>query len=133
MSSSNEDRPGPLAAPSDDNPEWNEADFERARPASTVHGRSVAAAMVKRRGRPPMAEVERKEPISIRLSRDVLAFFRAKGTGWQTMIDGVLVGYIRAFGSAQRVSIVVEDEAGRVLSRTPLGWDPEYRADDHRE
>lgn len=127
MSSSNEDRSGPMAAPPDDNPEWSQSDFDRSRPASEVHSPEVAATMV-RRGRPPLAEVERKEPISIRLSRDVLAFFRDKGSGWQTMIDGVLIGYVRSFGSAQRVSVIVEDETGKILSKTPIGWDPDRPA-----
>lgn len=41
-----------------------------------------------RRGR-PKADV-RKEAVSIRLSNDVLEYFRAGGKGWQTRIDAAL-------------------------------------------
>lgn len=42
------------------------------------------------RGRPPKAAGERKEKVTLRLSPDVLAHFRAKGAGWQTRIDEAL-------------------------------------------
>ena len=42
------------------------------------------------RGRPPKAEDERKEKVTLRLSPDVLAHFRAEGAGWQTRIDEAL-------------------------------------------
>ncbi len=41
-----------------------------------------------RRGRPPSKAP--KEAVSIRLSQDVLAHFRAGGPGWQTRIDAAL-------------------------------------------
>jgi uncharacterized protein (DUF4415 family) len=41
----------------------------------------------------PKAEIT-KERITIRLSRDVLASFRATGQGWQTRVDGALRQYI---------------------------------------
>ncbi|MEN9588552.1 MAG: hypothetical protein RLZZ481_338 [Pseudomonadota bacterium] len=41
----------------------------------------------------PRAEIT-KERITIRLSRDVLASFRATGQGWQTRVDGALRQYI---------------------------------------
>ncbi|HYW16887.1 MAG TPA: BrnA antitoxin family protein [Allosphingosinicella sp.] len=43
-----------------------------------------------RRGRPPMPEAERKELVSIRLSRDVAKWLRASGPGWQTRIEEML-------------------------------------------
>ena len=73
-----------------DNPEWTEADFAAARPAGEVHRADLAAQLVRKPGRPPKAEGERKEPVSIRLSPDVLAHFRAAGEGWQTRIDEAL-------------------------------------------
>lgn len=42
------------------------------------------------RGRPAKAPEERKEKVTLRLSPDVLAFFRAQGPGWQTRIDETL-------------------------------------------
>jgi len=35
-----------------------------------------------------------KKPISIRLSPEVLDFFRAQGKGWQTAMDDVLKDYV---------------------------------------
>jgi uncharacterized protein (DUF4415 family) len=78
----------------DDNPEWTKADFAQARPASDVHGPEIAGGLVKRRGRPPKAAGERKEAVSLRLSPEVLAHFRASGDGWQTRIDEALRRHI---------------------------------------
>ena len=44
----------------------------------------------KPRGRPRKAEGERKEQVTLRLSPEVLAHFRAGGEGWQTRIDEAL-------------------------------------------
>ena len=43
---------------------------------------------VVRRGRPP--GTAKKQAISIRLDRDVLAHFRGKGAGWQARINATL-------------------------------------------
>lgn len=44
------------------------------------------------RGRPRSAKT--KQLVSIRYSPEVLAYFRAKGSGWQSMIDKVLLDYV---------------------------------------
>lgn len=46
-----------------------------------------------RRGRPPSAVT--KERITIRLSPEVLAAFRASGAGWQTRVDAALKEWLR--------------------------------------
>ncbi len=74
----------------DDNPEWTEEDFARARPANEMFGPEVLALLVRPRGRPAMAEGERKAKVNIRLSPDVLEALRATGAGWQTRADQVL-------------------------------------------
>ncbi|PZU77759.1 MAG: hypothetical protein DI530_12265 [Sphingomonas sp.] len=71
----------------DDNPEWTDADFARARPASDVLPADVVAAFAKPRGRPPGSD---KERITIRVDKDVLARFRATGSGWQSRINEAL-------------------------------------------
>jgi uncharacterized protein (DUF4415 family) len=80
-----------------DNPEWNEQDLARARPASAVlpelFGKQAAKAMLRPRGRPPADVV--KDRITIRLSPDVTAAFRASGDGWQTRIDAALKDWLR--------------------------------------
>lgn len=81
----------------DENPEWTEADFARARPAAEVlreqFGAEAVAHLLKpKRGRPPKAA--RKRAINIRLSPEVLEFFRATGPGWQTRVDEVLKSHV---------------------------------------
>ena len=80
----------------DENPEWTAADFARARPAAEVlreqFGAEAAAQLLKpKRGRPPKAAPKRA--INIRLSAEVLEYFRATGPGWQTRVDAVLRKY----------------------------------------
>jgi uncharacterized protein (DUF4415 family) len=43
---------------------------------------------LRRRGRPPASG--KKEPLYILLDRDILAHFRATGSGWQTRINAIL-------------------------------------------
>ena len=58
------------------------------------HGRHAIGDKVVRearpRGRPAKAPEERKEKVTLRLSPDVLAHYRAQGPGWQTRIDETL-------------------------------------------
>ncbi|HEY8574819.1 MAG TPA: BrnA antitoxin family protein [Devosia sp.] len=71
----------------DDNPEWTEEDFKRARPAHEVLPPEVLKAFPKTRG----LQVEPKKiPVSIRLTAEVVERFKADGPGWQTRIDEVL-------------------------------------------
>jgi len=81
----------------EENPEWTDADFARARPAAEVLpgliGAEAAARLLKpKRGRPPKAV--RKRAINIRLSPEVLEYFRATGPGWQTRVDEVLKSHV---------------------------------------
>ena len=65
-----------------DNPEWPKEDFAKARKFSDVF--PGLAKTIRRRG---PGKKPAKQLVSIRLSQDVLAHYRAKGTGWQTKID----------------------------------------------
>lgn len=65
----------------DDNPEWTEADFARARPASEILPAHIVDLLVRKPGRPAMAEDDRKQKVNIRLSPDVLEALRAGGAG----------------------------------------------------
>ena len=71
----------------DENPEWTEEDFARARPAHEVLPPHVVAALVRRRG--PQAKPT-KTPVTLRLDPDVLEKFRALGPGWQTRMNEAL-------------------------------------------
>ncbi len=54
--------------------------------------RGVAELRAKR-GRPPKAAGDRKEQIALRLDADVLAWYRAMGSGWQTRMNAVLKAF----------------------------------------
>ena len=47
-----------------------------------------------RRGRPP--GTAKKTQTTVRISNDVLAYFRASGPGWQTRMDSALKRYVAA-------------------------------------
>lgn len=79
----------------DDNPEWTDADFARARPASEIFGPEILDNLVRGRGkpirgRPAKPEGDRKRNVSLRLSPDVLDALRASGPGWQTRAEEML-------------------------------------------
>jgi len=81
-----------MVADPDAAPEGSDEDFMRARPAEEVIPEVVA---VYRRGRGPQKD-PKKVPVSIRLSSEVVEYFRAEGKGWQTRIDEVLRNYVGA-------------------------------------
>jgi uncharacterized protein (DUF4415 family) len=70
----------------DDNPEWTDEDFARARPISDFP--KLAAAFPKAKGGRPRGSS--KQPVSLRLDRDVIQKFKATGSGWQSRINDVL-------------------------------------------
>jgi uncharacterized protein (DUF4415 family) len=75
------------AKPVAENPEWTREDFARAKPAQDVLSADVLSAFPRTRG-PQRAPT--KVPISIRLSPDVVAYFRRTGPGWQSRVDDIL-------------------------------------------
>ena len=58
---------------------------------ATAH-KGVAELRAKR-GRPAKAADERKEQIALRVDKDVLEWYRAQGTGWQTRMNAVLKAF----------------------------------------
>lgn len=79
----------------EDAPELTAAQIAAARPASQVHSAKVSAALVRPQGRPAKPDSERKVPVSIRLSPDVLAELKATGKGWQTLVNTILATVLR--------------------------------------
>jgi uncharacterized protein (DUF4415 family) len=75
-----------------DIPEITEAQFAQMRPSREVVPDIVAAY---ERSRAKKGE-PRKKPVSIRLSPEVLSFFKKKGAGWQTRIDDALKAIVHA-------------------------------------
>lgn len=78
-----------------DIPELTAEDFKRMRPASEVVPEIVKAykeGRLKVRG-PQKAPT--KVQTTLRLSREVVEFFKAAGRGWQTKLDKALKEYVR--------------------------------------
>lgn len=71
----------------DDNPEWTDDDFARARPSEEVLPPEVIAAFGRKRGRPPGSN---KQQVALRIDKDVLERFRAGGAGWQSRMNDIL-------------------------------------------
>lgn len=78
------------AAIAEDNPEWTEADFARAKPASEALGPDAAALLVRPRGRPTKAPGERKRQVTMRIAPDLLEEMRSSGPGWQARAEAIL-------------------------------------------
>lgn len=70
----------------EDNPEWTREDFAQARPASELPP-EILAAFPRTRG---AQKALKKIPVSIRLSQEVLDYYKSGGPGWQTRIDETL-------------------------------------------
>lgn len=78
-----------------DVPELTAEDFKKMRPAVEVVPQIVKAYKEGRlRGRPKA--ITTKKALHIRLSADVVEFFKAKGRGWQTRIDEALREYVKS-------------------------------------
>ena len=63
--------------------------FARMKPVKEQHPN------IPKRVRGPQKEPV-KVPVSIRLSSDVVQYFKSQGKGWQTRIDSVLHNYIKS-------------------------------------
>jgi uncharacterized protein (DUF4415 family)/uncharacterized DUF497 family protein len=73
--------------PDSENPEWTKEKFTRARRFAELPDGLQKA--LKRRTRGPQ-KAPTKQLVSLRLSPDVLTALRAKGSGWQTLVDETL-------------------------------------------
>jgi uncharacterized protein (DUF4415 family)/uncharacterized DUF497 family protein len=73
----------------EDAPELTDAELAEMRPAVEVLPADFYAVVTKRpRGRPKADRT--KVPVTLRLDRDVVEAFRAKGPGWQTRMNAAL-------------------------------------------
>ncbi len=73
----------------EDNPEWTEEDFARAKgpEALSIAELDAFTRPQAKMGRPKGSN---KELVTLRIDRDVLERFRAGGAGWQTRINEAL-------------------------------------------
>ena len=65
--------------------ELTRADFKRAKPLRDVFPDLAAFSRTRARKGEPV-----KQAISVRLSPEVVSFFKSKGAGWQTRMDNAL-------------------------------------------
>ena len=77
------------------NPEWTKDDFAKARAFDEVF-----PTMRKGRG-PNKAPIKRQ--VTLRLSADVVDYFKAEGPGWQSRIDETLVKVVKRKRSSAAV------------------------------
>jgi uncharacterized protein (DUF4415 family) len=74
-----------------DNPEWADEDFARARPAHEVLPPPMYEAAVKRyRGQRGPQKRSAKKAVTLRVDPDVLASYKATGSGWQSRMNEAL-------------------------------------------
>jgi uncharacterized protein (DUF4415 family) len=83
----------------DDNPEWTRATFRRARRARDVFAQFELPKPRKGRG---LQKSPTKVQTTIRLDSDVVAYFKNKGSGWQTRINNALRSVVEMRGPAKR-------------------------------
>jgi uncharacterized protein (DUF4415 family) len=82
----------PLIGPDGEVRELTKAEIARMRPAAEVVP-EIVEAWRRSRGRPTKAVT--KKQVTLRLSPQVLRYFRAQGQGWQTRIDEILSRYVK--------------------------------------
>jgi uncharacterized protein (DUF4415 family) len=75
------------------NPEWLADDNATARPAAAIF-KDLGMETPRPRGRGPQ-KTPTKEPVALRLDRDVLEHFRATGRGWQGRMNDALKEWVR--------------------------------------
>lgn len=72
--------------------ELNADDIGKFKPAAEV----LSHALIKKLGGRGRQKAPTKERITIRLSHDVVAQFRATGEGWQTRVDTALRDWLKS-------------------------------------
>jgi len=81
-----------VSQPDSENPEWMREDFARAMTFDQLPSRLRQKLSSRKRG---SQKSPKKVPVSIRLSPDVIASFRASGAGWQSRVDDILREHIK--------------------------------------
>lgn len=81
----------------DDAPEWADNVWDRAQFSKGGKVVRPATGTLTKRGRPSLGPAA-KQQVTLRLSPDVLAHFKAGGAGWQTRISEALERHIARAG-----------------------------------
>ena len=88
--------------PDAENPEWTAEEIRQARPLMDVLPKETAEAV--RRYRGPQKSPT-KELVSLRVDRDIVAAYRATGSGWQKRANEALRVYAKKSGFTERGSL----------------------------
>ena len=92
-------KPDPTAI-DDEAPELTREWVAEARPAAEVlpalFGTEAAAMVARHPGRRGPQKTATKVPVSIRLSPEVVAYFKSQGEGWQRRIDEALRSHVKS-------------------------------------
>lgn len=74
----------------DENPEWTEEDFAKARPIADFP--ELAAAFERARAGRPLGTTKpgTKVQVALRIDPDIVAAFKAEGPGWQSRMNAAL-------------------------------------------
>lgn len=101
-----------------DSPEISDALFVKMRPVADVAPELIALQenLEKKRGR-PKAETT-KELHSIRLSSEVVAYFKAGGAGWQTRIDAALLVLVHKGRVAPKKPAIKKVAANKAVAKS---------------
>lgn len=83
----------------DDNPEWTKEDFAKAKRPEEILPKAVLDQFKKHRG---PQKTPTKVAVSIRLSPEVIDFFKSQGPGWQSRVDEELVKITKKAVGKQR-------------------------------
>lgn len=104
ISDAEEDAINRGAASDPDAPELTDSQLARMRPASEmlpkIFGQENAEKLIRRRGRPALPVT--KVAVNVRYDRDLLEAFKAKGDGWQTLMNSALREWAAEHGILKR-------------------------------
>ncbi len=82
-------KPTDFGKPDAENPEWTKADFARARRDPALAA-AAKAGKIRYTVRRAPTKTPTQERVTLPLDRDVLAFFKGTGTGWQARVNTIL-------------------------------------------
>jgi len=93
MSKAKPPAPDAYGVPDNENPEWTKEMFARSKRFDELPEKlrnKLSAIQLAARNRRGPQKAPTKQPVTIRLSPDVLVVLRGKGRGWQTLVDETL-------------------------------------------
>ena len=76
--------------PDEENPEWTAETSARAKPIWAFPELVAVLQHHGKLGRPPMAEADKKQRVSLHLDPDILTVLKQGGKGWQTRANAAL-------------------------------------------